>query len=263
MRVRQRQPQLFFQPWQLFAERIGLARQSTIVLAKRQILSFDKAGIDGRTRRECGQERGNALGVSKHDVMVDRHHATPLARLHYLGIVQLFVGDAPWMGVRATRSTPWRLIPFSVHMEQGGTVFRQLIAGKKGDQGRGDMRDPLQQQIGFSLRALADDKGHDQAPLWGKGHPDPGIAIGVMVSFRPREMLVFRMDNTPQFVQLTRSEGQLWPHIQSNQPTRLGGAIEPGTHSIFINLDDARGHSDRMAFRSGANGPFKQRRVML
>jgi hypothetical protein len=51
LRVRQRQPQLFFQPWQLFAERIGLTRQSTIVLARRQMLSFDKAGIDGRTRR--------------------------------------------------------------------------------------------------------------------------------------------------------------------------------------------------------------------
>ena len=150
-----------------------------------------------------------------------------------------------------------------MHMPQGGTVFRPLIAGKKGDQVRSDRRDPRQQHMGFRLRTLADDQGHDQAPLWGQGHPDPGLAIGVTRGFRPRAMLVFRMDNTPQFVQLTRSEGQLWPHIQSNQPTRLGGAIEPGTHSIFINLDDARGHSDRMAFRSGANGPFKQRRVML
>src|SRR4029434_6527271 len=117
--------------------------QSTIVLTKRQILSFDKAGIDRRARWECGQERGNALGVSQHDVMVDRHHATPFARLHYLGIAQLFVGNAPWVGVRAPRSTPWRLIPFAIYMQQGGTVLRQSIAGKKGDQVRGDMRDPL------------------------------------------------------------------------------------------------------------------------
>jgi hypothetical protein len=134
-------------------------------------------------------------------------------------------------------------------MQQGGAVFRQLIAGKKGDQVRGDMRDPLQQQIGFSLRALADDKGNNEAPLWGKSHPDPGIAIGVTVSFRPREMLVFRMDKAPQFVQLTLSEGQLLPQIQYDKPTMLGGAIEPGTHGIFIHLDDPRGCPDRIAFR--------------
>jgi hypothetical protein len=62
-------------------------------------------------------------------------------------------------------------ILLSVPMPQGGTVFRQLSAGKKEDQVRGDMRDPLQPHIGFSLRPLADDKGHDQAPLWGKKAP--------------------------------------------------------------------------------------------
>jgi hypothetical protein len=50
MRVRHRQPQLCFQPWELCAKRIGLARQSTIVLAKRQMLSFDNAGSDCRAR---------------------------------------------------------------------------------------------------------------------------------------------------------------------------------------------------------------------
>jgi hypothetical protein len=233
------------------------------VVAKRQVLSFDNAGIDGRARWECGQACGDTVCVPKHDVMVDGHHAPPCPRLDHLGIAQLFVGNALWMGVRATRSTPWRLIPFSVHMEQGGTVFRQLITGKKGDQVRSDMRDPLQQHIGFSLRALADDKGHDQAPLRGQGHPDSGFAIGVMVRFRPHEMLVFRMDNAPQFVQLTLFEGQLLPQIPYHKPALLGGAIEPGTHGIFIQLDDPRGCSDRMVFRSGANGYFKQRLVML
>jgi hypothetical protein len=228
---------------------MGLARQSTIVLTKRQMLSFDNAGMDCRACWSCGQERGHASGVSTHDVMVDRHHATPFQSLHHLGIAQLMVGNAPWLGVRATRATPWRLIPLSVHMEQGGTVFRQLIAGKEGDQVRGDMRDPLQQLMGCSWRALADDKGHDQAPLRGKGHPNPGIAIGVTRGFRPGEMLVFRMDNTPQFVQLTRSEGQLLPSIQDYKPTLLGGAIEPGTHGIFIHLDEPRRCPDRMAFR--------------
>jgi hypothetical protein len=263
MRVRQRQPPLFCQPWELFAERLGRARQSTMVLAKRQMLAFDNAGLDRRARWECGPARGKASGVSTHDVMVDRHHTTPFARLHHLGIAPLMVGNAPWMGVRAPRATPWRLRPFAIHRQQGGPVCRPWVAGNKGDQGRGDRRDALPQHIGCRLRALADDKGHDPAPLWGQGPPDPGIAIGVTRGVRPRERLVFRMDNTPQFVHLTLSEGPLLPHIQSYQPTLLGGALEPGTHGILVNLDDPRGRPERMAFRSGANGQFKQRRVML
>ena len=206
------------------------------------------------------------LGVSKHDVLVDRHHATPFAGLHHLGRAQLLVGHTPGMGVRAPCATPWRLVPFSIHMQQGSAVFRQVITGKKGDEVCGDRRDPRQQLIGFSWRARADDNGHDQAPLWSKGHPDPGIAIGVTISFRPRERLVFRLDNTPPLVQLTRAEGQLWPPIQGHKSTLLGGAIEPGTHGILIHLihlDDPRGRPDRMALRQGANGQFKQGRVML
>jgi hypothetical protein len=57
-------------------------------------------------------------------VMVDRHHATPLARFHDLGIVQLFVGHTPWLGVRTPRATPWWLVPFAIHMPQGSAVFR-------------------------------------------------------------------------------------------------------------------------------------------
>jgi len=158
MRARQRQSQLFFHPWPLFAMRIALARQSTIVLVKLQILSCHKAGIDGRTRQSCGQERGLALDVSTHDLVVDRHHATPFGRLYHLGIAQLLVGNAPLMGMLAPRSMPWRLVPFSTHMPQGGAVFRPLIAGKNGRQVYGDMHDPIQQQMGFSLRLPADEK---------------------------------------------------------------------------------------------------------
>jgi hypothetical protein len=62
-------------------------------------------------------------------------------------------------------------------------------------------------------------------------------------------MLVFRLEKAPQFVQLPLSAGQLLPHIESDKPTLLGGAIEPGTHGICIHLDDSRGCPDRMAFR--------------
>lgn len=70
------------------------------------------------------------------------------------------------------------------------------------------------------------------------------------------------MDNAPPFVQLARSDGQLWPPITHDQPTLRGGAIEPGPYGILINLDNPRGRPDRMACRSGATGQFPQRRVM-
>jgi hypothetical protein len=84
-----------------------------------------------------------------------------------------------------------------------------------------------------------------------------------MRGFRPRERLVLRLDKAPSFVHLTRSEGQLLPSRQDDKPTRLGGAIEPDAHGSFIHRDDPRRCPDRMAFRSGANGQFTQRRVML
>jgi hypothetical protein len=43
----------------------------------------------------------------------------------------------------------------------------------------------------------------------------------------------------------------------------LGSTIEPSTYGILINLDDPRRRPDRITFCQGANGQFKQRRVML
>src|SRR5712691_318993 len=71
-------------------------------------------------------------------------------------------------------------------MQQGGAIFRQLVAGKEWDLIRGDIRDPLKQQVGFALCTLADDKRHDQAPLWGKGNPHPRITSCTMVLPRPQ-----------------------------------------------------------------------------
>ena len=242
---------------------MGLARQSTMVLTKRPMLSCDNAGLDGRARWACGQERGHALSVSTHDVLVDRPHAPPVARLHHVGIAQRVVGNAPWMGVGAPRATPWRLIPCSRYMPHGSMVCRQVITGQKGEQVRGDMRDPLPQQMGCSWRARADDTGHNPAPLGRTGPPAPGIAIGVTRGLRPRERRVLRRDNTPPLGHLTRSAGELWPPVQGHKPTLPGGPIEPWTHGILIHLHDPRRRPDRIALRQGANGQFTQCRVML
>ena len=131
-------------------------------------------------------------------------------------------------GGRAPRATPWRLVPCARHMQQGRAVCRQVSAGTNGDQVRGDRRDPFQPQSGFSWRARADDKGYDPAPRWGKSHPDPGIARGVTGGLRPGERRVWRMDNAPPVVPRARADGQLWPRLPRDPPTRRGGAIEPG-----------------------------------
>ena len=167
------------------------------------------------------------------------------------------------MGGRAPRATPWRLVPCARHMQQGRAVCRQVSAGTNGDQVRGDRRDPFQPQSGFSWRARADDKGYDPAPLWGKSHPDPGIARGVTGGLRPGERRVLRMDNAPPVVPRARADGQLWPRLPRDPPTRRGGAIEPGPPRLLIHRDEPRGRPDRMACREGAHGHFTQRRVML
>jgi hypothetical protein len=129
------------------------------MLAKRQLLSFDKAGIARSTRRQQGHERGHTFSVSTHDCVVDRHHVTLFARLDYLGIAQLFGGNAPWMRGWAPGATPWRLIPLPIHTQQPGAVFRLLVAGKKRDQVRGDIRDPLQHRLASAGVRLPTTKG--------------------------------------------------------------------------------------------------------
>jgi hypothetical protein len=49
MRVGHRQPQLLLKPGQLFRKAIGTAGQASVVLALGQIISFDKAGVNGLT----------------------------------------------------------------------------------------------------------------------------------------------------------------------------------------------------------------------
>ena len=148
-------------------------------------------------------------------------------------------------------------------MEQGGAVFWQLVAGKEGDQIRRDIRDSLQQQIGFDLGTLADHKGDNQAPFWGKGDPHPRITIRLTGDFRPCQVRVFRLDKAPQFVQLALSDGQLLPQMQHNEPTMLSCAIEPEADGILIHLDDPCRCADRVAFRQGANSQGKEGRIVL
>jgi len=261
--VRQRPPQRCGAPWELCAERLGRARESTMMGAPRQRRAFDNAGLDGRTRRYRGPERGPAWGVSTHDVVIDRHPTTPGARLHHWGRAPLLGGQAPWMGGRAPRATPWRLVPGARHRPQGRAVCRPVSAGTNGEQVRGARRDPFQPHSGCSWRARADAKGDDPAPLWGQRHPDPGIASGVTGGWRPGARRVLRMDHAPPFVPWALADGQLGPRLPRDPPTRRGSAIEPGPPRLVIHRDEPRGRPERMACHEGAHGHFTQRRVML
>jgi hypothetical protein len=151
----------------------------------------------------------------------------------------------------------------TVSRPQGGAVGWPVLAGDKGAQVRGHRRAPRQPPMGFRVRALADDHGHAQAPRWGNSHPDPGLASGVTGGVRPRELLVCRRAKAPPYVPLTRSERQLWPHLQDDQPTLLDGALAPETPGILLNLEAPRARPARMTGRAGAKGSFTQRRLRL
>ena len=72
---------------------------------------------------------------------------------------------------------------------------------------------------------------------------DPGIHS------EPRQMVLLGMHKAPEFVQLTFNDMEVAPQVKHHKSAVLGRAIQPGTHGIFVDLDDACRRADRIAFR--------------
>ena len=90
----------------------------------------------------------------------------------------------------------FRLRPLAIRGEQCLCVCGQLIAGEEGNMRVRDSHDAPEQPMGVFLRTLADDKGHDQAPGWSKGHTYPRIAITFAQQLRRQQMGLLGMDKT-------------------------------------------------------------------
>ena len=63
-------------------------------------------------------------------------------------------------------------------------------------------------------------------------------------------MVLLGMHKAPEFVQLAFDDMEVTPQVKHHQSAVLGRSIQPCTHSIFVDLDDACRCSDRISFRS-------------
>src|SRR5215217_6038162 len=114
MVVSQYQPQMRFQPGSVFTEPVRLTRQAPRVLTQRQVLAFDKAGIDRRTHARSCHTLLDALGIAKHDFAAHRHDLPSLTLLDYLRVQQIWTRHAPWRRMRSARTLAQRLIPLTI-----------------------------------------------------------------------------------------------------------------------------------------------------
>ena len=172
MVVGQGEPQLLFQPGQLFAKPARFARQPPVALAQREVFPFDKAGVDSGARRRGVQSRSNRLGIPKHHPGRHSHHCATLPLLDHLRVEQVGQRLAAALRIAATVPVAGGLVPLAIDMQQSGAVLSQFITGKERDAVIGHLGHPLQQQIGAGLRAFADDEGQDQPPNRRKGDPN-------------------------------------------------------------------------------------------
>lgn len=129
-------------------------------------------------------------------------------------------------------------------MQQSLPILRELIAGEARNMRIGDVQDTLEKQIGAPWCPFTDHEGHHEPPQGGKGDPHPRIAIGLIVEPSKRHMVLLGMHKAPECVELAFDDMEIAPQVQHHQAAVLGRAIQPCTHSIFVDLDNACRRAD-------------------
>jgi hypothetical protein len=181
--------------------------------------------------------------------------------LHDLGRQQLWGRHAQWCGIAASIPLAWRLMPHAVGMQQRPPILGSLIAGEVWEMRVGDMKDALKKQISPLLRPFTNPEGAHEPPHRCKGDPDPCIAIGLIIEPSQRRMVWRGLHNAPAFVQRAFDDLKVSPAVTHHPSTVLSRAIQPCTHGLFVDLDEACRRSDRMAFRSCPHRHFNNRWV--
>jgi hypothetical protein len=76
-------------------------------------------------------------------------------------------------------------------------------------------------------------------------------------------MVLLGTHKAPEFVQLAFDDMKVSPEVKHHQSAVLSRSIQPCTHGIFVDLDDACRRSDRIAFRSCPHRRLKNRWVCV
>src|SRR5262252_2736520 len=121
--ISQRQPQLSLKPREVLGEAISAPCEATITLTLRQVVAFNKAGVNGCAGGQSGQLLGNRLRITEDHFALNLHDTAMVARLHNLGIQQPWGRHEPWFGIAASLPLAWRLVPHAVGMEQSPSIF--------------------------------------------------------------------------------------------------------------------------------------------
>src|SRR4029453_2679607 len=127
-----------------------------ITLTLGQVVSLDKAGVDGRADRCIGQTRRHGFRGPEDHPCAPLSHAPALAPFDDLGVLQTRRWPPPRFGMSPPAALALRVIPFTVCVPQSVPVCGQLIAGEQGNGVIRDMGDTSQQQISPSLIPFAD-----------------------------------------------------------------------------------------------------------
>src|SRR6266699_4010177 len=94
-------------------------------------------------------------------------------------------------------------------MQQGVSLVRQLIAGKKRNMPTADRMQALEEVVSVLLVALTYHKGSHQSPCRCESDPHPGIAIQREHFLGRGQMRFFLTHKAPQFVHLALGDMQV------------------------------------------------------
>src|SRR5262249_3308403 len=133
-------------------------------------------------------------------------------------------------------------------MQQGMSIVRQLIAGKKRNMSTADRMQALEEVVSVLLVAFPYHKGSNQAPCRYESDPYPGIAVQREHFLGRGQMRFLLTHKAPPFVHLALGAMQGIAQIGRHSPTLPPGSIQPVTDSILIDLDDASATPQRRPF---------------
>ena len=102
-----------------------------ITLATRQVVAFDETGIDRLTDRDAAKRACTAASEPKMIFVVTSTTRPPFLRLTtWASCSQQGEGAWVWAWVHVSRDVQDDLW-YAIHMQQGMSIVRQLIAGKE------------------------------------------------------------------------------------------------------------------------------------
>jgi hypothetical protein len=132
MIISKRQRQLIFQIDPLLRKSVHLAPQSSGMLSNGQMIALDAIGVDHRTHGRCSQKGSQLLLSALHPAGRDTDQMWPFVFFDDHRVTQVGRRPLPRKWKTSASALPRRRIIFTVHLQEGIGVMREVIAGTPG-----------------------------------------------------------------------------------------------------------------------------------